>query len=219
MLYAGLSETPGATGGGGNAGRQAIESIALLWTDPPFRRFVAVRALLVSTALLTPFYAALARQIGDGGLDDLGLLLLASGAAAALSSAVWGRMADRSSRRVLELAALLAGSLSLAVAAWSWAGAPGPRPGLVMAAAFLAMAAAHAGIRVGRKTYLVDMAGPDNRATYVALSNTAIGVLLLAGGVFGWIAQWLGLPSTIGLLGIISLAGALGAVRLDEVTQ
>jgi hypothetical protein len=72
---------------------------------------------------------------------------------------------------------------------------------------------------VGRKTYLVDMAGPDNRATYVALSNTAIGVLLLAGGVFGWIAQWLGLPSTIGLLGIISLAGALGAVRLDEVTQ
>jgi hypothetical protein len=58
----------------------------------------------------------------------------------------------------------------------------------------------------------------ENRATYVAVSNTAIGLVLLAGGVFGLVAQGLGVPATIGLLGLLSLAGAAMASRLDEVT-
>jgi hypothetical protein len=41
----------------------------------------------------------------------------------------------------------------------------------------------HGGVRLGRKIYLVDMASGDNRAAYVAVSNTLIGVLMLAGGL------------------------------------
>jgi hypothetical protein len=87
------------------------------------------------------------------------------------------------------------------------------------AAAFFIIGMAHAGIRIGRKTYLVDMATAQTRATYVAVSNTAIGVVLLAGGVFGLIAEWFGTAETIGLLGLFCLAGAMGATRLDEVTR
>ena len=218
-LYGGVREQPGATEGGGNAGREAIASLSILVTDVPFRRFVITRALLVATALLVPFYAALAREATDGGIGGLGALLVAAGVAATVSSGFWGRMADRSSRDVLRLAATIAGVLSLGVAAWHMAGAPGLPAGLVVVAAFFVIGIAHAGIRIGRKTYLVDMATVETRATYVAVSNTAIGIVLLAGAVFGLVADWVGTAETIGLLGLFCLAGALGATRLEEVTQ
>ncbi len=50
--------------------------------------------------------------------------------------------------------------------------------------AFFVLSVAHSGVRIGRKTYLVDMAGGTKRTDYTAVSNTVIGVLLLAvGGV------------------------------------
>jgi len=219
FLYAGIREQPGATEGGGNAGREALASLSILVSDAPFRRFVITRALLVSTALLVPFYAALAREETDGGIGGLGALLVAAGIASTVSSGFWGRMADRSSRDVLRLAATVAGLLSLVVAGWAMAGSPGLPSGVVVVGAFFIIGIAHAGIRIGRKTYLVDMANAQTRATYVAVSNTAIGVVLLAGGVFGLVADWVGTAETIGLLGLFCLAGALGATRLDEVTR
>ena len=219
FLFAGVREQPGATEGGGNAGREALASLSILVSDAPFRRFVITRALLVATALLVPFYAALAREQTDGGIGGLGALLVAAGIASTVSSGFWGRMADRSSRNVLRLAATVAGLLSLVVAGWVMAGSPGLPSGIVVVGAFFIIGIAHAGIRIGRKTYLVDMANAQTRATYVAVSNTAIGVVLLAGGVFGLVADWVGTAETIGLLGLFCLAGALGATRLDEVTR
>jgi MFS family permease len=128
-------------------------------------------------------------------------------------------MSDRSSREVLRLAAPGAGLLSLCVAAWQLAGAPLLPGEWVLVAAFFLIGIAHAGVRIGRKTYLVDMATAETRATYVAVSNTAIGVVLLAGGMFGLVAQAVGTAATIGILGLVALAGALGASRLDEVTD
>lgn len=217
-LFAKLREQPGATEGGGNAGREALASLSILATDKPFRRFVITRALLVATALLVPFYAALAREESAAGLGGLGALLVAAGIASTVSSGFWGRMADRSSRNVLRVAATIAGLLSVGVAGWHIAGAPGLPGEVVVVAAFFVIGIAHAGIRIGRKTYLVDMATMETRATYVAVSNTAIGVVLLAGGVFGFIADQVGKAETIGLLGLFCLAGAAGAARLDEVT-
>lgn len=219
LIYAFVREEPGATEGGGNAGREALASLALVKMDARFRRFVITRSLLVSTALLLPFYTMLAREVSGAGAAALGLLLVASGLAATVSSALWGRMSDRSSRAVLRLAALIAGVVSLAVSGWALAGAPGPAPGLLTAGAFLVMGIAHAGIRIGRKTYLIDMATMDTRATYVAVSNTLIGVVLLAGSGFGIVAHWLGTAATIGILGLISLSGFVASGRLDEVTR
>ena len=219
FLFAGVREQPGATEGGGNAGREALASLSILVSDAPFRHFVITRALLVATALLVPFYAALAREETDGGIGGLGALLVAAGIASTVSSGFWGRMADRSSRDVLRLAATVAGLLSLVVAGWAMAGSPGLPSGVVVVGAFFIIGIAHAGIRIGRKTYLVDMANAQTRATYVAVSNTAIGVVLLAGGVFGLVADCVGTAETIGLLGLFCLAGALGATRLDEVTR
>ena len=77
----------------------------------------------------------------------------------------------------------------------------------------------HGGVRLGRKVYLVDMASSDNRAAYVAVSNTVIGVMMLFGGVIGFIGEWLGAPAVLLLLGLLSLLAAAAALHLPEVSD
>ena len=71
---------------------------SVLKGNGPLQRFIVVRGLLVSTALAPPYLVILA---GEGSLSQLGALVLASAAASLVSSYVWGRLSDRSSRQVL----------------------------------------------------------------------------------------------------------------------
>ncbi len=82
MIFTMLQEQPGATSGGGNALNEALRSFKLLSQDQQLRNFIIARALLVSTALVAPFFVLLAQQHG-GQKAGLGLLLLASGLASA----------------------------------------------------------------------------------------------------------------------------------------
>lgn len=215
-LFATVHEQPGETSGGGNAASEALRSARLLIRDRAFGRFVVTRALLISSALAAPYYVALARRSSGGATATLGLLILAGGVASSLSAPVWGRLADRSSRRVLLASAVLAGSLGVGVFAVERA-TDGTVAPWVYPAAFLGLGVAHSGVRLGRKTYIVDMAGGNRRTDYVAVSNTAIGVLLLlAGGVtaaFSFLE-----PETLILgLAAASFAGAAVGAGLDEV--
>lgn len=216
-----LREDPGATAGGVNALAEALRSIRLLWTDRAFGHFVFTRALLMSTALALPFYVLLAEEATAGDLATLGLLILASGLASAVSAPVWGRLSDRSSRWVMILAGLLASLLGIAVALNVWFAPLEVNeslipPGWLYAALFFLLGVSHAGVRLGRKTYLVDMATQETRAAFTAVSNTVIGVLLLVGGVFGLIAQLAGTEVAIFVLALMSLSGALSAWLMDE---
>ncbi|RUO24022.1 MFS transporter permease [Aliidiomarina minuta] len=218
--YAMIPEVPGATSGGGNAISEAIKSLRLLWTDKTFGHFVATRALLVSTAFSIPYIVVLIqRQSENDGVAGLGGLLLASGLAGMLAGRFWGKWSDKASHHVMAAAALMGVvvmALTLAVDSFAadslaWLPVGG---GLI----FLA-AVAHHGARVGRKTYLVDMATQDNRAQLTAVSNTVIGVLLLLGMLLGALDSWLGTHSVLWLLIVVGLVAALRAMRLPKVTE
>lgn len=218
-FFAAIREQPGATEGGGNALTVALQSFGMLKTDRLFRHFVIGRALLLSVALAPPFYVLLAQQHTAEGLVGLGMLIVASGIAGSLSSPVWGRLSDYSSRLVMVLAALAAGVqgilLYLAVEAGAgWIDSP-----WLYAVLFLTLSVFHGGVRLGRKVYLVDMATADTRAIYVALSNTLIGIAMLAGGVIGVLADLLSVQAVILMLALLSLLAALWAWRLPEVSQ
>jgi hypothetical protein len=71
-------------------------------------------------------------------------------------------------------------------------------------------AVAHQGARVGRKTYLVDMASSENRAQYTAVSNTVIGLFLFSGAGLGVIDAVYG---TASVLLFLALAGMLAVWR------
>ncbi|NNF51389.1 MAG: MFS transporter [Gammaproteobacteria bacterium] len=215
-FYSFLSEAPGATGGGGNAIVEGVRSLRILRDDRPFRDFVIARSLLLAVALSSPFYVVLARENTDSNLGSLSLLLIASGLAGSLSAPIWGRMSDLSSRSVMMISALICSALGLLVFALiildsvvlSWTP--------MYATVFFVIGIAHSGARLGRKTHLVDMATAETRASYVAVSNTVIGVLILAGGLFGLLAQFAGTEFAIAALAVMSLCAALVIARLPE---
>jgi MFS family permease len=188
--------------------------------DVQLRRFIVTRALLMATALAPPYLLQLAGR-GDGApaLGQLGPFVVASSLAAMLSSYVWGRLSDRSSRRVLILAAgvaalALAGTAVLALVVPASVRAP-----FVLPALLFVLMIAYQGVRVGRSTHIVDMATESTRAVYTALANTVIGVLLLLAGTFGLLAQAVGPVVVLAVFAAMCLLAALQAVGLREVQR
>ena len=218
-VYSLITEVPGATSGGGNAGTQALSQLRLLRDDRPFRNFVLTRAMLLSTALTAPYYIILARESGDGGVKSLGLFVVAAGLASLVSATVWGRQSDVSSRRVLIRAGLSAGVLG--VLAFCLAQFTGIIAGYWWVAPLLyfTLCIFHNGVRLGRKTYLVDMAGGNKRTDYVAVSNTVIGVILLASGLVGAAAGFIPPQGMILGFSLLSIAGAFLGTSLPEVQE
>lgn len=205
LCYWAIQEQAGATAGGVNGWHQAWSSMKLVQQDANFARFLMVRTLLLSTALVTPYYVLLARE-ADTSMQVLGWLVVAQGLAQFASSWFWGRLADHSARRVMQWAASLASVLGLAVCVHLSLLSDSPVTGYFPVVIFI-LSLAHAGVRVGRKTYLVDLAGGNKRTDYVAVSNTLMGLLLLLAGA---LSMLLALLSNIAVILVFSLLGLIG---------
>lgn len=198
---------------------EAVESdltdlLEPLTDDPEFQTYIATRALLVSTALAPPFLVILG-GLGEEGFGNLGVLMIASSLAAIASSYVWGALSDRSSRWTLMVAGAAAAATFLVAAVLGFLGLAGGAiaiPALIFAAQI-----AYQGARAGRKTHLTDMDADGRTAVYTALSNTLIGVMLLAGGLLGLVSDMFGPGVVLLLLSLMSAFGVLTAWRLSEV--
>ena len=88
---------------------------------------------------------------------------------------------------------------------------------LLLPALLFVLMIAHQGVRLGRSVHVVDMADRDSRATYTALSNSVVGLILLAGGIFGVIAQWLGIGAVLAIFTLMAALAIRAAAGLDEV--
>ena len=217
FIFGSISEEPGATEGAIDGLTAVIAQIGLLRSDARLRRLIVTRALLLSTALAPPFYIALSGDSSASGLGTLGPFMVASAAASLASSYVWGRLADRSSRRVLMVAATLV-ALANAVAAFVALAMPNLlETALLLPALLFVLMIAHQGVRLGRSVHVVGIADRDNRATYTALSNSVVGLILLAGGVFGFIAQWLGIGPVLAIFTLMAALAIWAAAGLDDV--
>jgi MFS family permease len=217
--YALIPEAPGATDGSRNAIRNAFASLALLIKDRPFRRFVITRSLLLCSALNAPFYVLLARENVGAATALLGTFVVADGLANLISAPVWGRFADSSSRWVMMVAGAMSATVGIAVYMTDEL-----RPSLVatnwfVPIAYFSLSVAHGGVRVGRKTYVVDLADGNRRTDYVTVSNTVIGVVLLLTGSIGALAGAFGTSGVIFIFSVMGFAGAMLASTLPEVQR
>lgn len=214
-FFSTLKEEPSDTDPPETTVFSALLQMSALKEDGQLARFVAARGFLVGTALAPPFLVILASNAGQDTFQNLGALVLASSAASLLSGYVWGRLADRSSRRVLVYSGVAAAIALLVAIVADQTGLMGSV--FVAPVILFALMLAYNGVRQGRSTHLVDMAPEDKRAQYTAVSNTAIGVILLASGLFGAIASSFGAVWTVALFAVMSLAGTAVALTLEEV--
>lgn len=161
-------------------------------------------------------------QYGADSLAGLGGFIIASGIASLIGGRIFGRMADRSSKHLMSIGAGVASGIILAVVIV--AAIPDVLDGgwvtnLVFILAYFSLTLMHTGVRVGRKTYVVDMAEGDQRTTYVAVSNTALGsVLLVVGGISSMLAMFHVLFALI-FLAVTGLVGVFAGSRLPDVSK
>lgn len=216
VIFSSLREYAGATEGGGNALAVAWRSLGIIRSKPGFARFIAVRGLLVASALAAPYYAELARASGGDAIGNLAVLLALSGLASLVSAPIWGRFSDRSSRQVLIITGVLAAVLNVLVAACALFGLGDALGVWPFAIGYFLLAGIHAGVRLGRKTYLTDLGSADDRAQLTAVANTSIGVILLAGGGLIALIGSFGATAAVAALTVPALAAAVLAVGLPE---
>lgn len=198
------------------------QTVRLLRENKAFRGFVLVRSLLLVSALSPPFVVVLSVQSDSANLAGLGGFIIASGIAALLGGRIFGRLADRSSKRLMSVGAGLASLIIVltvivtSLPAFSGSGAVGTS---VLVGAYFLLTLMHTGVRVGRKTYIIDMAEGDQRTVYTAVSNSAMGIiLLLVGGISSLLAivhvYW-----ALLFLAAMGLVGVFAGARLPEVSR
>ncbi len=212
---------PSATGSGDETPGWFRSSVALLRDDARFRRFVVVRSLLLVSSLSPPFIVTQAVSSGAGDLGGLGAFIIASGVSSLVAGPLFGRFADRSSRTLMAVGASVASVvivLVIVVSRLPVIDGNGTAESALFVGAYFVVTLVHTGVRMGRKTYVVDMATGDQRTQYVAVSNSAMGVILLVtGGVSAGLAT-LGTDWALGFLAGLGVIGVIGAIRLPEVS-
>jgi hypothetical protein len=217
LVYAGLREAPGEHDTESRGAAAMRGAVALLRTDAPFRRFVLTRSLLLVSALSPPFVVALATEQGGAGLQGLAAFVISSGVAALVAGRFWGRTSDRSSRSTMQRAAGLSSLIVLAFVGATRVEVLAELT-LLYPATYLLLAIAHTGSRIGRKTYVVDLAEGNTRTDYIAVSNSAMGLILLVAGVVTAGAATFGEEVALLLLAGLGLLGVVVAASLPEVS-
>lgn len=168
----------------------ALARLRLVQQDPQFRTFIIARSLLLGTALAAPVLVLLGQR-NTASLGSLVGFIIASGLATSVSSFLWGRLADRAGRLAMAgggffSAGVGAGAVILAKATPPWMENAFAWPLL-----FFLFNIGYEGVRMGRKTWVVDAVEGDRRTDYVSASNTLIAaIILLIGAINSPLQAW-----------------------------
>lgn len=214
LAFAFTQEVPGATSGGRSMLSELGSGMLLVRESAIYRRYLGARAGLLAAEVALPFYALYIAHAAGSGADILGTLIISVAIANIVSSPVWGALSDRSGRLAMVSSGALSaltgifllglGSFADEVPLWAY-GIP-----------FLLGGIAEAGVRVSRKTYLVDIAPAEERPLYTAFSNTFAGGIALASGLLGVLASLAGVGAAVAALILFAVLGALTALGLPE---
>src|SRR5690625_3690133 len=211
-VYARIRE-PAAEAVNDEPGDWLRHSWQLLTGDRLFFKFVLTRTLLLVSALSPPYLVVLSATTGGAGLSGLGLFVIGQGLARMIGGRFSGRLADRSSRRLMAWGALLASLLIVLVLLLALLPAVRESVWLYGAGYFL-LSLIHTGVRVGRKTYVIDMAEPEQVTDYVAVSNTVMWFMLLLTGAVNASLASCGGEAALVFLALLGFAGVWAARSL-----
>lgn len=217
VIYSRIKEFPENTDASDNDDTSFISKLKLLKKDAHFRDFVIARSLLLCSALTAPYYILLAQKYIGKEVYLLGLFIIAKGIASIVSSPTWGKLADKSSKNVMAIAVLIASGLGIilffiityldTVRSLVW----------LYPVAFFILGIAHGGVRLGRKTYIVDMAKGNQRTDYVSVSNTVIGIILLFTGGLSALVSSISIEGVVLILSLFGILGAYKSYKLPDV--
>lgn len=158
-----------------------MQRIGQIWRgDRDFRLFIGVRLLSGLSSLAIPFYVIFATDrlgLGEGTVGTFTSAQVIGGiAGAVILGALYERRGGRRAVQVGIVAALFSPIWALLLPLLLPPGHPWQVAGYSLV--FVALGVLQSAFMQGFFNYLLDLAPPDERGTYVALSNAIIGLIL-----------------------------------------
>ena len=186
-----------------------------------FRLFLSGRAMLLLAYVAAPFYGVYATR--ELGADDriIAAFLAARTIAFLVANPFWARISDRRSNRLVILIAAILGLLLPVTAlatrpALAAFGVPPAHWGLFYVPVFVFWGLFESGMGVGANNLLLDLAPPRERATYVGLTNSVLGITLLSTSLGGVLVDWVGISGVFVAALLCHLAGVVAIARMRE---
>lgn len=170
------------------------------------KRFIIMRGLLSHSALVAPLFTLAYK---GNMLSFVGFLILAQACAGLLSSAIWGKFADKSALLTMRVAASIALLSCMFLVFLVFFDSYLLNEKYVVVSLFFILSVGHGGVRIGRKVYSVDIADGQNRTEFVAVSNSAVGVFILVAGVIYTALSAFSILFTMGVMTMGLLSGIL----------
>lgn len=164
-----------------------------LWTvlgeDRAFRQVTIVRLLAGLGGMAIPFYIVYAIDVLGTGEEAIGFFLAAQMIGSALAGFIMGYLSERSgSKAVIQLSnALALSSPILALSLPAFKLGTGPMLIYLYTLVFAAIGAVNSSFVLGFLNFVLEMAPPEERPTYIGLANTISGLLLLPPLLGGWL--------------------------------
>ncbi len=195
--------------------------------NPEFRHFLTFRSFLSMAAIADPFYVLFAKQELGAPYSIVGFYIAAIAISQFLSNLIWSPLADRRGNRlVLQLAALLRMTIPIIaltlppLVRWGPVAdrIPGGSPTLYyfFGVVFALYGIALSGQNLANMTYVLDIAPDEERAAYVGLVNTFLGVVAFVPVIGGKLVDSFGFQFLFLVAFMITLAGVLASGALHE---
>lgn len=202
--------------------RNVLEEISagyrLLKENVNLQKFVWARGFLLVAQLSTPFYVLYARQFIGAEFGNLAIFVIVISGAKVVSSPLWGGLSDQSSKKgmiyggtLAVLVGILALSINLLPVVYQNV--------YILGGLLLLLGFAQAGIRLGRKTYFLDIAPEDERPLFSAVINLIIGILTLLSGLLGIIIDIFNIQILIAIVTIVPVLGVILSKSLTDTGE
>ena len=196
--------------------RDYLPQLIQLWrTDKAFSRVTLVRLASGLGGLATAFYVVYATDILKLPASTIGWFASAYTLGTATAGLTLGVVAERyGSQRVIKITAWFQFAIPV-VALVCASGALGTALPVIYPALYFLLGLFEGSVMLGFMNYVLDIAPAAQRPTYVGLTNTLTGLLVVVPMLGGWILQLSGsYPIVFALAALGTLAGALMALRL-----
>jgi MFS family permease len=175
---------------------------ALLRRDGNYVRYLVARTVANLGAMAAGFLMVYGKESVPGAIGQVGTLTAILVASQAAMNVVWGLIADRMGHKVVLVAAAVAMAGAAAAALW----VPSV-PGLWVAFGLLGLSLSAES--VSHMNIILEFCVPEDRPTYIGLTNTLLAPGMLAPVLGGWLATRAGYPGLFGVAIAFSVLGGL----------
>jgi predicted MFS family arabinose efflux permease len=188
--------------------------------DSRFRRLTVVRLLIGLSAMPVPFYAVYATLKRGLPESSIGLFLVALTIGGLVAGLVLGPVADRKgAHRVVQLMGLFQFLAPVLALLTSRVANTNPQAlTALFVLVFLFLGIGDGSMMLGALNYVLEIAPSADRTSYVGLTNTLAGMIVLYPVIGGWIATRWGYEAVFALAALVILIGGLLALWLPSPT-